>query len=73
MGNIEKKEPMSAAEIVEHMKQEVHMNARKMLARNKELKNEIPQRPGSEIYLLDLERMKEDILRIGNITETERK
>ena len=61
MGKIEQKKSESATEIIRHMRAEVYRDFRSLLSRNSELGAEISQRPGSEMYSLDLERMKKEI------------
>lgn len=66
METIEKREPVSAGNIIEHMRGELYGNTRRALARNRDLKNEVSQRPGAEMYSLDLEKMKRDIEDLEN-------
>lgn len=64
---MEQEKPLSGPEMVDHIRKEIHTNARRVLARNNELKNEISQRPGAEEYLFDLEKIREEVKKLENI------
>ena len=64
MGAIEREETLPTLDMADHMRNEIEMNARRILARNNELKNEVSQRPGAEEYLFDLEKIKEEVEKI---------